>query len=468
MTVDRRETVAVVLAAGKGTRMRSTRPKVLHEAAGRPLLDWVVAAAREVGCRRVIVVVGHGADAVRGTFALEPLEWAVQSEQKGTGHALAQVRELLDGPARLLVLSGDVPLVRPATLEALLERAAGAWGAMAVAELAEPGALGRVEAAADGQRLARIVEAADATPGQLALTRVNAGLYVLPAPEIFAELDRLTPDNAKGEMYLTDALSAAAGRGEAVALHRLADPREAFGVNDRAELARVHRALLDRHLATLVEAGVTVLEPARTVVEPGVSVGRDTVLHPGVALLGATRVGEECVLAQGAWVRDSEIGDRAAVEPYSVLDGARLEPGSRVGPFARLRPGAVIGENARVGNFVEVKNAVLGPGAKAGHLAYLGDATVGAGANIGAGAVTCNYDGERKHETRIGKDAFVGSDTMLVAPVEVGDGATTAAGSVVTRDVPPGALAVGRGRQRNVPGWAERRRSRRRDGEPEE
>jgi bifunctional UDP-N-acetylglucosamine pyrophosphorylase/glucosamine-1-phosphate N-acetyltransferase len=468
VSTDPRPVVAVVLAAGKGTRMRSVRPKVLHEVAGRPMLDWAVAAARGAGCQRVVVVVGHGADEVRAAFAREPIEWVEQREQRGTGHALAQVRDLIDGAARLVVLSGDVPLVRPATLAALVERADDAWGSMAVADLADPGSLGRVEASPRGEWLARIVEAADASPEQLANSRVNAGLYVLPAPEVFADLARLQPDNAKGELYLTDALSAAAARGETVVLHRIEDPAEAFGINDRAELARAHRALIDRHLTALAEAGVTVLEPARTVVEPGVAIGRDTILHPGAALLGATRVGEGCVIAQGSWVRDSDLGQGVTIEPYSVVDGARLEAGSRVGPFARLRPGAVIGEGARVGNFVEVKNTELGAGAKAGHLAYLGDAVVGEGANIGAGAVTCNYDGERKHETRIGKGAFVGSDTMLVAPVEVGEGASTAAGSVITRDVPPGALGVGRGKQRNVPGWAERRRSRRRPDDREE
>lgn len=456
-----RDVVTVVLAAGRGTRMRSARPKVLHEAAGRSMLAWVIDAARGAGRGRVVVVVGHGAEEVRAAFGHQSLEWAVQSEQNGTGHALAQTRDLIGGAARLLVLSGDVPLLRPATLQALLARAQGAWGSMAVAELDEPGSLGRVEADPSGQELVRIVEAADATPEQLAIRRVNAGLYVLPAPAVFAELERLTTDNSKGELYLTDALTAAAVRGETVALHTLEDPSEAFGVNDRLELARAHRRLLDRHLEELAAAGVTVLEPARTVVEAGVTVGTDSVIHPGAALLGATRVGAGCVLGQGSWVRDCEIEDGVVVEPYSVLDGARLRPGCRVGPFARLRPGAVVGEGARVGNFVELKNAELGAGAKAGHLAYLGDVTVGERANIGAGAVTCNYDGERKHPTRIGKDAFVGSDTMLVAPVEVGDEATTAAGSVVTKDVPPGALAVGRGRQRNVPGWAGRRRSRR-------
>jgi bifunctional UDP-N-acetylglucosamine pyrophosphorylase/glucosamine-1-phosphate N-acetyltransferase len=451
--------IAVVLAAGKGTRMRSARPKVLHEAAGEPLLSWVLASARAAGCGRILVVVGPDAEEVRSADSGAELEWVVQDEQRGTGHALAQVAPAIREPARLLVLSGDVPLVRAATLVALLERAATSWGAMATAELAEPGGLGRVEAGA-GAELARIVEAADASPAALANRRINAGLYVLPAPEIFGYLERLTPTNSKGELYLTDALSAAAAEGRTIALVQLADPDEALGVNDRQDLARVHRVLIARQLEALAEAGVTVLDPATTTVEPRVSVGTETVLHPGVSLTGGTSVGEGCTLGQGAWLRDTTLGPGVVVEPYSVLEGARVEAGCRVGPFARLRPGAVLRRGAKVGNFVEVKNAELGAGAKANHLAYVGDATVGEHANIGAGTVTCNYDGEAKHHTTIGAGAFIGSDTMLVAPVTVGEGATTGAGSVITQDVPAGALAVERGRQRIVPGWGKRRRRR--------
>jgi bifunctional UDP-N-acetylglucosamine pyrophosphorylase/glucosamine-1-phosphate N-acetyltransferase len=463
--------VAVVLAAGKGTRMRSALPKVLHQAAGRPLLGWVLAAARAAGCSELVVVVGHGADAVRAAFPDADLRFVEQLEQRGTGDALAQVAPLfapggaLAGPpATLLVLSGDVPLVRPGTLSALAARAAGRWGAMAVAELERPGSLGRVIGAGDA--LERIVEAADATADVLAHRTVNAGLYALPAPAIFAYLARLEPNNAKGELYLTDALGAAALAGDEVALVALADPSEAAGINDRSELAAAHRVLLDRRSSELLAAGVTILEPARTTIEPGVTVGEDTLIHPDVTLLGTSAVGAGCLLHQGVWLRDSVLGDGVVVEPYSVLDGARVEARARVGPFARLRPGAVLGVGARVGNFVEVKNSRLGPGAKANHLAYVGDAEVGAGANIGAGVVTCNYDGHAKHRTTVGAGAFVGSDTMLVAPVEIGAGATTAAGSVITHDVPAGALGVARERQKNVAGWAERQAQRRGASEP--
>lgn len=451
-----RRTVAIVLAAGKGTRMRSARPKVLHPVAGRPMLARVLAAARAAGCEQIGVVVGHQAAEVRAAFPEPDLVWLEQREQRGTGHALAQAAPLLGGPARVLVLSGDVPLVRPATLARLLDAAGGAFGALAVADLAAPGHLGRVLATAQG-RLRQIVEARDADPATLAVHTVNAGIYALPAPAILDYLERLAPHNAQGELYLTDALSAAAADGHPIELLRLADASEALGINDRADLARVHRLLLDRHAAALAAAGVTLLEPARTSVEETVEIGEESVVHAAVTLLGATRIGRGVTVHTGAWIRDSEVADGAVVEPYSVLDGARIGPGCRVGPFARLRPGTVLEAGARVGNFVEVKNARLGAGAKANHLTYLGDAEVGPDANLGAGVVTCNYDGVAKHRTEIGAGAFVGSDTMLVAPVRVGAGATTGAGSVITRDVPDGALAVERAPTRVVPNWRRRR-----------
>ena len=455
-----RPVTAVVLAAGQGKRMRSALPKVLHEAAGRPLLGWVLAAAREAGCERVAVVIGHGAERVRERSWAAPGEakprFVLQTEQRGTGHALAQAEPEVTGPATLLVLSGDVPLLTAATLEALLAAARESGAAMAVADLDDPGSLGRVLAGPDGN-LDRIVEARDATPEVLAVRTVNAGIYALPAPEIFEQVRRLEPDNAQGELYLTDAVGALARAGTPVRLVRLADPDEALGVNSRQELATVHRRLVERKLQDLMSSGVTVLEPHRTRVDADVSVGPDTVIHPDVTLLGRSAVGAGCTLQQGAWLRDSTVGDGAGIEPYSVLDGAEVGPGCRVGPFARLRPGTRLEEGARVGNFVEVKASRLGRGAKANHLAYLGDADVGEGANVGAGVITCNYDGQSKHPTKIGAGAFVGSDTMLVAPVQVGEGAVTAAGSVITRDVPPGALAVARARQKVVEGWSRRR-----------
>ncbi|MCM2270067.1 MAG: bifunctional UDP-N-acetylglucosamine diphosphorylase/glucosamine-1-phosphate N-acetyltransferase GlmU [Thermoanaerobaculia bacterium] len=454
----RQPRVAVVLAAGKGTRLRSERPKVLHEAGGKPLLAWVIAAARAAACERILVVVGHGAAAVRDAFATESdLVWVEQHEQRGTGHALLQAEPHLAGePALLLVLSGDVPLLRPGTLGELAAAAERGWGALAVADFAEPGALGRV--LADGRGgLRAIVEARDASPDELALSTVNAGLYALPAPAIFRHLHELRPDNAQGELYLTDAVTAAARQGGRVELVALDDAYEATGVNDRLELARVHRLLVARAVERLALAGVTFLDPATTTIDDAVEIGGDSVVHAMTTLLGATRVGRGATIHAGAWIRDSAIGDGTTIEPYSVLDGATVGAGCRVGPFARLRPAAALQDGARVGNFVEVKNATLGPGAKANHLAYLGDATVGAGANVGAGVVTCNYDGVAKHRTEIGARAFVGSDTMLVAPVRIGDDATTGAGSVITQDVPDGALAVERTRQRHVEGWAARR-----------
>ncbi len=448
--------VAVVLAAGKGTRMRSQLPKVLHPVAGKPLIEWVLQAARDSGCQRIAVVVGHAADEVQAAIPdADDLLWVRQEEQLGTGHALAQVEPHLDTDARLLVLSGDVPLVSSSTLGRLAAAAASGWGAMAVAELPEPGSLGRV-LARPGGGLDRIVEAADASPEELAVKLVNAGIYALPAPAIFARLRALETDNAKGEYYLTDALGAAAADGREVALVALDEPSEALGVNDRRDLARVHATLLRRHAEQLMESGVTILDPERTAIEPSVCVDGDTVIHPGVSLMGDTRIGRGCVLHQGVWIRDSTLADSVQVEPYSVLDGAEVASGCTVGPFARLRPASVLLSGSRVGNFVELKKTRLGAGSKASHLTYLGDTTVGDGANIGAGVVTCNYDGVDKHRTEIGDGAFVGSDTMLVAPVRVGADAVTGAGSVVTHDVPDEALAVARARQKNIADWPKR------------
>jgi len=453
--------IAIVLAAGKGTRMRSELPKVLHPVAGRPMLSWVIDTAREAGCSRIIVVIGHDADRVQAAVEAEDVTFVHQHEQLGTGHALAQAAPAVDGPATLLVLSGDVPLVSAATLEALAEAAGEGWGSLAVADLESPGSLGRIVVAPGGETLDRIVEAPDATPEQLEITTINSGLYALPAPDVFTLLDELTPDNAKGELYLTDALGAAAAAGETVGLVTLDDPAEAYGANDRKDLVQIHRTMIARKLDELTAAGVTILDPDHTTVEPQVEVGPDTVLHPGVSLTGQTRIGSGCTLHQGAWLRNTVLDDEVIIEPYSVLDSAEVAKGCRVGPYARLRPGARLQEGASVGNFVEVKNSTLGPGVKAGHLSYLGDAEIGDRSNIGAGTVTCNYDGQAKHKTKIGTDSFIGSDTMLVAPVKVGDDATTAAGSVITQDVPDGSLAVGRAKQRTVEGWTERQKKKR-------
>lgn len=465
----RRRRIAIVLAAGKGTRMRSKHPKPLFPVAGRSMLRWVVDSARQGGCEKILVVVGHGADEVRAAFADDDVTFVTQEPQLGTGHALAvtekAVRQLGEEAATLLVLNGDVPGLRAETLERLADAAEAGWGALGVARLDQPGRLGRV-VGRDG-RLERIVEAADASADELAIETVNAGFYALPAPSVFDYLRRLDTDNAQGELYLTDALGLAASDGERVSMVELADPDEALGINTRRDLAKLHRVLVDRHLDALMDAGVTILDPATTQIEPGVRIGADTVVHPGVSLLGDTEIGEDCTIHQGAWIRDSALGDRIEIKPYSLLDRARVAEDCVVGPMARLRPASVLLKGAHVGNFVELKNTRLGAGAKANHLTYLGDAEVGSETNVGAAVVTCNYDGTNKHRTEIGERAFIGSDTMLVAPVEIGDGATTGAGSVITQDVPAGALAVGRARQRIIPDWQERREiSRKRESGP--
>lgn len=452
-----RPRVAVILAAGKGTRMRSAIPKVLHHAAGKPLLLWVVETARACGCKRILIIIGHQQDKVREAIQGDDIVWVHQREQKGTGHALAQAEPHISGPCTLLVLSGDVPAVAKPTLERLATAAEHGWGAMAVAEHEHPGSLGRV-LATPTNLLERIVEAADASPEELACRLVNAGIYALPS-EIFPFLKRLRSDNKKGELYLTDALGDAAKAGSPTTLVHLENPAEAFGVNNRKDLSRVHLALLERHLDSLMDAGVTVLDPSRTLVEPTVRVGSDTILHPGVSLLGHTRIGQACEIHQGSWIRDSSIDNDVEVKPYSLLDGAEVGSNCVIGPFARLRPASVLLEGARVGNFVELKKTRLGRGSKASHLTYLGDSTIGDRANIGAGVITCNYDGFEKHSTVIGEGAFIGSDTMLVAPVNVGAEAVTGAGSVITHDIPRGALAIARARQKNIADWKSRSRA---------
>ncbi len=420
---------AVILAAGHSKRLRSEQPKVLHRVGGRPLVSWVVQAVRDVGCAPIVVVTGSGADEVRSVLESEDggaddIVRVEQAEPRGTGHALSMARESLRSEGLALVLPGDAPLVRPGTLRALLEAAGAGWGSVAVV--------------GDGTLAPGADDAGH-----------DAGPWALPVPEIFDWLDKADAANAGGESHLTDAVSAAA-REQPVAAVRVEDASEVLRVKSRADLAAVQRVFYRRSVDALLAAGVTVLDPESAWIDAGVTVGADSILHPGVTLLGASSVGSGCTVHAGAWIRDSVLADGVEVLPYSVLDGARVAADCTIGPFARLRPEAVLEDGAKVGNFVEVKKATLGPGVKASHLAYLGDASVGAGANIGAGVITCNYDGKKKSRTVIGEGAFVGSDCILVAPVEVGAGAYTGAGSVITKDVPEESLAVGRARQKNI------------------
>ncbi len=449
----------VILAAGLGTRMRSKVPKVLHPLLGRPMLRYPVEAARQSGARETVVVVGHGAERVMEALADQGVRFAHQKEPLGTAHALAAAKPALQNfTGALLVTSGDTPLISKRTLHRLKE-ALGAQGrGMIVLTMKkdDPYGYGRIVRGADG-RVARIVEEKDASPEERAITEVNTGVYAFDA-RVWDLLAKVKNDNRAGEYYLTDLVARYLEAGLPVGALMAEDQEELIGVNTRAQLAEVERVLLDRLRAGWMERGVRMILPETIYLEPEVELAADVVLEPGVMLKGTTKVAEGARIGAYSVVENSVVGAGAEVRPHSVLEGARLEAGAVVGPLARLRPGAVLEEGAFVGNFVEVKNSVLGPGTKAGHLAYLGDATVGAGSNIGAGVITANYDGKKKHPTRIGQQAFVGSNSVLIAPVNIGDYAFVAGGSAITKDVPEGALAIGRGQQRIIEGWVWRKR----------
>jgi bifunctional UDP-N-acetylglucosamine pyrophosphorylase / glucosamine-1-phosphate N-acetyltransferase len=461
---------AVVLAAGLGTRMRSVHAKVLHHLAGRPLVRWPLEALAPLAPARVALVVGHQADAVRaaaqGAGAGRPaapadLRIAVQAEQRGTGHAVVCAASAFAGfSGDVLILYGDVPLIRTATLEALLaaHRAAAADLTLVTMHFADPKGYGRILRDAGG-RVLGIVEERDATPDQRAITEVNPGLYAVRAEPLFRLLGELRPNNVQGELYLTDLVALAVARGLRVASVQTGTPDEVAGVNSRADLARMEAVVRRETVERWMAAGVTFEDPATAYVGPEVVIGADTVIGPNVQLRGRTRVGEGCRIDGTAFLADTSVGDRAHLLFAVVADGAEIGADARIGPFARLRPGTRLAAQVHVGNFVETKNAVLGEGTKANHLTYLGDCEIGAQTNVGAGTITCNYDGFRKHRTTVGARVQIGSDTQLVAPVRVGDDAYVGAGTTVTRDVPPGTLVVSRVPQRHVPGWTARKRA---------
>ncbi len=447
----------VVLAAGKGTRMRSRRPKVLHSLVGLPLLEHVLRTALSLSPRRVVVVVGHGGGEVRAAFAEREVAFVDQGEPRGTGHAVLAAREAV-ASGTFLVLPGDVPLVPADALRALVRfhRERAATVSLLTMEPPDPGPYGRVVRGEDGRPL-RVVEAADASPDELAVRELNSGIWCLAnSPELWRALAGLTPTNAKRELYLTDLVAHFAGAGKTAALlWPCAD--DLGGVNDRWDLAQIEHLLRRRILAAWMRDGVTVVDPATVYPSLDATVGEDTVLHPGTHLLGATVVGAGCTVGPQAYVVDSRIEDGARVW-FSVVERAVVGPEATIGPYAHLRPGARIGRRAKVGNFVEVKEATLGEGVKAGHLAYIGDAEIGAGTNIGAGVITCNFQpGSReKFRTAIGEGAFIGSNASLIAPIRIGEGAVVGAGSVITHDVPPFALALERAPEVVKPGWARR------------
>lgn len=452
----------VIMAGGQGTRMRSRVPKVLHPICGRAMALWPVHAALEAGARRVVVV--GGPDRALEPVLPEGAILAVQERPLGTGDAVRSAAEHIGADETVIVLSGDVPLVTAAAIAAFARahEASGARATMATMVLDDPTGYGRVVRAADGS-VDRVVETkapGDATDDELALREVNTGVYAFAGGPLLEQLARLGNDNAQGEYYLPDVLPAL----RPVAAHVLEDPTLLLGVNDRVDLQRVRAIAQQRILDEHARAGVTFVAPSTTVVDVGVRIGEDTVVEPGCTLSGATQIGAGCAIGPHTTIRDSRLGDEVTVR-HSYLDSAQLDARVSVGPFAYLRPGARLRERAKAGTFVEIKNSDIGEGTKVPHLSYIGDADIGPGTNVGASNVTANYDGQRKHRTTIGANVKTSVDTTFVAPVTVGDGAYTAAGSVIVADVPAGALGVARSRQTNIEGYAERVEERRRKAE---
>ena len=446
---------ALILAAGKSTRMKSNRPKALHALLGQPLLRWAVDAAQGAGASRTILVVGHQADLVREAMGPD-LEYVLQAEQKGTGHAVLMAESLLrdwDGP--LLVLPGDAPLLSDSLLEALLAHHthSGAAATLLTAVLDDAGAYGRIVRDDETGRVQAIVEARDASPEQLQIREISTSVYAFDPAALFDALSQITPQNAQDEYYLTDAVALLAASGRIVEALVSPDADVVRGVNTRPELVELRALMQARIHHAHGLAGVTILDPLTTHIDAAVKIGPDTTIHPFTLLSGITDIGEDCEIGPGARISDSRLGNGVSVRDSHVT-ASEVGDECRIGPFANLRPGSVLGQKVKIGDFVELKNAVLGDGVSAGHLSYLGDAEIGPRTNIGAGTITCNYDGVDKHRTIIGADAFVGTHSTLVAPVTLGEGAWTAAGSAITENVPAGALGIGRARQVNKEGWA--------------
>jgi bifunctional UDP-N-acetylglucosamine pyrophosphorylase / glucosamine-1-phosphate N-acetyltransferase len=445
---------AVILAAGQGTRMKSLLPKVLHPVAGQPMICAPVRLCRELGCEKTVLVIGHGADQVQRTLENEPLLFALQEQQLGTGHALlCAENQLANFSGTLLLLCGDVPLLRRQTIERLLAYHAEQKSAVTVltAEMDNPQGYGRV--VRDGESVLRIVEEKDASTKEKTIHEINTGIYAFEAPLVFDALRAVGRDNAQGEYYLTDILEIARREGRTVRAVSVADPGEPMGINDRVQLAEASGILRRRINEEHMRAGVTLLDPAATYIDPQVVIDPDCVIHPGTHLRGSTRLGRHCIVEPGVIVTDCIIGDHAHLKAGSVLVESTLGPCCAIGPMAHLRPGTVLAGHNKLGNFVETKKAILAEKAQASHLTYLGDTEIGRNVNIGCGTITCNYDGVNKHKTVIEDDVFVGSDTQLVAPIRIGRNSLIAAGSTITKDVPPDSLALSRSEQKNIEGW---------------
>jgi bifunctional UDP-N-acetylglucosamine pyrophosphorylase / glucosamine-1-phosphate N-acetyltransferase len=455
------QTNVVILAAGLGTRMKSKLAKVLHRAGGLTLIEHVVHAAGAVApASNVTVVVGHQSNQVRALLAPSGVRFVDQTEQKGTGHALLACRpSLVSEPGLVLVSYGDCPLLSPETLTELVRRqsASDAAATVITTRLDDPTGYGRIVFGEKGQ-VAAIVEHKAATPAQLAIPFINSGIYCFRADLLWKHLMEIRPDNPAHEYYLTDIVEILGDAGHAVSALEVGNSVELLGINTRVELAAADKIFRDRKVQKLMLAGVTIEKPETVTIDSCVNIGGDSIVEPFAQILGRTEIGEDCRIGACSIVENSTLASNVEIAPFTWVADSQVETGVKIGPFARLRQGNRVGQDARIGNFVELKNTRFGVGAKANHLAYLGDSDIGDHTNIGAGTITCNYDGVNKHKTQIGKDAFVGSNSTLVAPVEIGDGSYIGAGSVITHSVPPEALAVGRSRQVVKEGWAARRK----------
>ena len=449
----------VVLAAGKGTRLKSNLAKVLHRAGGRSLVEHVVRACAPLGVKKTVVVVGHQAEQV--ALVVEPLgaETVLQQPQHGTGHAMQVARRALGKAKFAVVLPGDAPLVRTETLRALIaaHRNGNAAATILTAVLADPSGYGRIVRKSE-TTVGAIVEESQLSEEQRELNEINSAIYCFTLDQLWPALAHLKPNNKHREFYLTDTIATLAAANQTVLAQIVADSREILGCNTRADLAEVDRVFRERKCSALMDVGVTIQLPDTVLIDPEVTAGEDTVIEAGVQLLGKTKIGARCRIGASSILHDTMLGDDVVVEPHCVTTESRLDHRVHIGPFARLRPGNHLKADVRIGNFVELKKSTLGEGTKANHLTYLGDARIGAKSNIGAGTITCNYDGFHKFPTTIGNKVFIGSDTALVAPVRVGDGAYVAAGSTITDNVPADALGIARGRQVNKRGWASRKR----------
>jgi len=449
----------VILAAGKGTRLKSSLAKVLHRAGGRTLVEQIVRACEPLKARETVVVVGHQAEQVAAV--VEPIGalTVLQQPQNGTGHAMHVAKRALGRAKFAVVLPGDAPLVRTETLKALAaaHRSGNAAATILSAVLADPSGYGRVVRKSE-TAVSAIVEESQLTDEQREINEINSAIYCFTLEKLWPALAQVKPNNKHRELYLTDAIAVLNSKGETVLAQVAADSREVLGCNTRADLAEVDRVFRERKRNALMDDGVTIQLPETVLIDPEVTAGEDTILEPGVQLLGKTKIGARCTIRTGSVLTDASLGDDVTVEPHCVVAQSRLDDRVIIGPFARLRPDNHLKAGARIGNFVELKKSTIGEGTKAMHLTYLGDAKIGTKSNIGAGTITCNYDGFHKYPTSIGNKVFIGSDTALVAPVRVGDGAYIAAGSTITENVPSDALGIARGRQVNKPRWAAKKR----------